>query len=127
MAKKAVPAKTKAYMANVNEIVRRMRTLSQISTRQLLGNLPADNPRVEYATGQKLLENMTVVQLEVMNKLLIKVSGVTQEEYLKLQREQLAAQLKSMQEGLGVTDWDEEGNPIFDLQAYKEITTAWPQ
>jgi len=115
------------YLANYKEMVKKLRVLSKVAVRQFLGTRRADDdPRLEYMTDLEAFKNLANVHLEVLMELTIKKLGITRKDSLKVHGDQLAAQLKTMEQDLCVTGWDEKGSPIFDLAAYRERTKLWP-
>ena len=114
------------YLANYKEMVKKLRVLSKVAVRQFLGTRADGDPRLEYMTDLEAFKNLANVHLEVLVELTIKKLGITREDYLKVHGDQLAAQLKTMEQDLAVKSWDESGNPIFDLATYRERTKLWP-
>lgn len=115
------------YLANYKEMVKKLRVLSKVAIRQFLGTRADGDPRLEYMTDLEAFKNLANVHLEVLMELTIKKLGITREDYLKVHGDQLAAQLKTMEQDLCVTGWDSAGNPTFDLKAMAERTRLWPK
>jgi len=118
--------KDEAYVANYKEMVKKLRGLSRVSVRQFLGTRADTDPHVEYLTDRDTFENLANVHLQVLMELTIKKLGISKEDYLKVQIDQLAIQIQAMEKDLCVTGWDASGNPIFNLVAYRERTKTWP-
>jgi len=127
MSDKDEKTKTEAYMGEYMAMVRKLQVLSRMACRQLLGIRPDGDPRLEYLAGLETFKNMANAQLEVVMELVIRKLGISKEDFLKLQREKLASQIKAMEEDLCVTGWDKQGNPLFDLPRYVERTKSWPK
>jgi len=126
MSKKSDQYKNEAFMTNYKEMVRKLRVLSKFAVRQFLGTRVDDDPRLEYLTDIEAFKNLANVHLEVMMALTIKKLGLSKEDYLKAHGDQLAEQLKTIEQDLCITGWDDKDNPIFDLPAYRERTKLWP-
>lgn len=115
------------YLENYGEMVRKVQVLSRLGIRQFIGTRPDGDPRAVYLTGLETFRNLANVHLEVITALAIKKLGVSRDDFLKLQAEELANQVKVMEEDLAVKSWDQAGNPIFDLPAYMKRTIGWPK
>jgi len=114
------------YVESYREMIKKLNTLSQIAVRQFLGSRPADDPRVVYLAGMETFRNLANAQLEVLVRLATEKLGVKREEFLQMSSEEMEKQVKAMEEDLRVSGWDNDGQPIFDLQAYRERTIGWP-
>jgi len=125
-----VTKKDRAYLENYKAEAEKLYVLSRFATRQLLGERPADDPRVDYMAGLEAFKNLANAQLSGIIHLLNELMGDKEFRSLQgrlgelLQRE-LSRQVKSMEEDLCVTDW-KEGAPIFNLQALQERIKTWP-
>jgi hypothetical protein len=127
MSKKDEKQQQQDYLENYRNLVQRLHTLSRLSVRQLMGTRPTGDPQTDYMTGLEAFKNLANVHLEVLMELTIKKLGMSKEDFLKLQAEQLAGQITAMEQDLCVTGWDGNGNPIFDLAKYAERTALWPK
>ena len=114
------------YVESYRKMVEKLNTLSRIAVKQFLGSRPADDPRVVYLAGMETFRNLANAQLEVLVRLATEKLGVKREEFLQMSNEEMDKQVKAMEEDLRVTGWDNAGQPIFDLQAYRERTIGWP-
>jgi hypothetical protein len=124
MSKKIETKKQEDFLENYRSQVNRLQVLSRLAIRQFLGTRPDGDPRVDYLANLDAFKNLANVHLEVMMELVIKKS---KDDFLKLQGEHLAMQVKAMEQDLCVTGWDNLGNPIFDLPRYMERTKLWPK
>ncbi len=127
MNKKAEKTEQQDYLENYRNMVTRLHALSRLAVRQLIGTRASDDPQAEYVTGLEAFKNLANVHLEVLMELTIKKLGISKDDFLKLQGEQLANQIAAMEQDLCVTGWDGNGNPIFDLAKYAERTARWPK
>ena len=118
--------KQQAYLENYETMVRRLHTLSRISVRQFLGTRPEGDPRVDYLTGLEGFKNLANAQLSGVVRVLTMMLGNKKQEFLDIQAEELTKHIKSMEEDLAVSGWDAQGNPTFDLQAFRQRTATWP-
>lgn len=130
MAKRKQEAKqdkeAERYLADYKGMVRQLTILSRIAARQLLGTRADEDPRLEYVAALESFKNLSNVQTSVLIRLVTEKLGVKREEFLELSREELAKQIEAMEQDLCVTGWDSSGNPVFNLQAYRERTAGWP-
>jgi hypothetical protein len=127
MSKKDREKKEQALLEEYRNMVKKLRALSKISVRQFLGSRADGDPRVEYLTEIEAFKNLANVYFEVIMGLTFTKLGVSKEEYLKINCEQLSNQLKTMEQDLCITGWDQQGNPLFDLVRYAERTSNWPK
>lgn len=127
MRKKDGKQQKQDYLENYRNMVQRLQVLSRLAVRQLIGTRANDDPQAEYVAGLEAFKNLANVHLEVIMELAIKKLGISKDDFLKLQGEQLANQIKAMEQDLCVTGWDDNGNPIFDLVAYAKRTVRWPK
>ena len=114
------------YVERYRKMAEKINTLNQIAVRQFLGSRPADDPRVVYLVGMENFRNLANAQLEVLVRLATEKLGVKKEEFLQMYSEEMEKQVKDLEEDLRVSGWDGDGQPIFDLQAYRERTIGWP-
>lgn len=115
-----------AYMENYKQLVQRLTFLSRFNVRQFMGTRQEGDPRVDYLAGLEGFKNLANSQLSGIIRILTMMLGDKKQEFLKIMQEELGNELKSMEEGLGVTGWTAEGSPQFDLQVLREMTKGWP-
>lgn len=108
------------------EMVKKLSTLSLVSVRQFMGTRREGDPRVEYLRSLERFHNLATAQLRALQRLAIEKLGVSREDFLNIFLEELEQQVKSMEEDLCVVDWDKQGKPIFNLQAFRTRTEGWP-
>lgn len=104
----------------------RVYTLSQVAVRQFTGSRPDEDPRVQFMKEIEAFQQVAKAQLAVLARLMTEKLGIKKEDYLAMACEELENQVKVMQEDLAVRGWDQDGKPIFDLEAFKERTAGWP-
>ncbi len=127
MAKKDEKQKeNEAYMENYKHQVQRLTFLARFNVRQFLGTRQEGDPRVDYLAGLEGFRNLVNAQISGIIRLQTMMLGDKRKEFLDIMAEELANQLKSMEEELGVTGWTDENEPQFDLQVLKEKTAGWP-
>ncbi len=126
MSKKTDIKKSSEYMDKYRENIRKLQVLSNLSTQQFLGSLTDVDPRKQYMLGLETFKNLANVYFEVIAEILLMKLGVPKEDYLQLMDESLNKQIKAMEQDLCVTNWDKQGNPIFDLPRYSERVKTWP-
>lgn len=124
--KKRVTKKDRAYVDNYRAAAEKLYVLSRFATRQLLGERPADDPRVEYIAGLEAFKNLANAQISGIIHILNEVMGDKESHFREILQRELARQVKSMEEDFCVTGWTEEGAPIFNLQALQERIKKWP-
>ena len=105
----------------------KLETLSKLAVRQFLGTRPEGDPRVDYLAGLEVFMNVATAQLAALNSMMTALLGDNVETFRKAGLAELAEQVESMEKQLAVTGWDEAGNPLFDLQASRELTKRWPE
>lgn len=124
--KKRVTKKDRVYMENYKAEAAKIYVLSVFATKQLLGERPADDPRVKYMAGLEAFKNLVNAQLSALTHLIQEVMGDKEDHFREIMQRELARQVKSMEEDFCVTDWTEEGGPIFNLPALQERIKKWP-
>lgn len=115
-----------AYMANYKQQVQRLYWLSKFNVRQFLGTRQDGDPRVDYLTGLESFKNLANAQISGVVRILTMMLGDKKQEFLKVMDEELASQLKAMEEDVGIVGWSAEGSPQFDLAVLREKTKGWP-
>jgi len=116
-----------ARVEKYKELVQRLTFLSRFNVRQFMGSREEGDPRVEYLAGLEEFKNLVNSQLSGIIRILTMMLGDRKPAFLNIMEEELANQLKVMEEELGVTSWTAEGQPQFDLQVLRERTKGWPQ
>jgi len=116
-----------ARMEKYKELVQRLTFLSRFNVRQFMGSREEGDPRVEYLARLEEFKNLVNSQLSGIIRILTMMLGDRKPAFLNIMEEELANQLKVMEEELGVTGWTAEGQPQFDLQVLRERTKGWPQ
>ena len=106
--------------------VLKLTVLSKVAVRQFMGTRPDGDPRVEYLTNMETFKNLSNVYLEVMMDLISTKLGIPKEAVLKAYHDQLAVHIETLEKDLCVTSYDPQGNPVFDLPSYREMTKEWP-
>lgn len=126
--------KVEEYMANYNQMFNRLHILSRMNVRQFLGTRQEGDPRdpygparVEYLTQMEAFKNLANVQLSTLLEVVSEMFGSKGGELLKVMERTLSQQIKSIEESLAVTGWNEDGTPKLDLQAHLEKTANWPK
>ncbi len=109
------------------ELLRKLTIMSQVAVGQFLGgSRPAEDPRVEYIRGLEAFKNVANAQISAFFRLATENLGVPSEEFIRVSCEELETQVKEMMEDFRITGWDDDGNPVFDLQSFRERTAGWP-
>ena len=116
-----------AYKENYKTQIERLYFLSKFNARQFLGTRPEGDPRVEYLTTIESFKNLANAQIAGVIRVMTMMLGDKKQEFLDIMAEELASQLKVMEEEVGITGWTEEGQPQFDLNILREKTRGWPQ
>ena len=115
-----------AYVERYKQMVERLTILSRFNVRQFLGTRPEGDPRVDYLAGLEGFKNLVNPQLSGIIRVLTMMLGDKRQEFLKIMEEELANQIKVMEEEVGITGWTAEGQPQFDLAVLREKTKGWP-
>lgn len=115
-----------AYKENYKKQVQRLYFLSGVNIRQFLGTRPEGDPRAEYLTALESFKNLANAQIAGMVRILTMMLGDKKQEFLDIMAEELANQLKVMEEELGITNWADDLTPQFDLNILREKTKGWP-
>jgi len=122
-----------AYMENYKQQVEHLYWLSTFNVRQFMGTRKENDPqdpygplRVKYLAGLESFKNLANAQISGIVRILTMMLGDRLPEFLKIMEEDLATQIKAMEEDIGVKGWDKDGNPQFDLQVLREKTARWP-
>jgi len=115
-----------AYMENYKQQVQRLYWLSKFNVRQFLGTRQDGDPRVDYLAGLEGFKNLANSQLSSIIGILTMMLGDKKQEFLKVMEEELANQIKAMEEDIGVVGWTDNGEPQFDLAVLRERTRGWP-
>jgi len=116
-----------AYLANYRQMVERLSFLSKFNVRQFMGTREEGDPRVTYLASLESFKNLVNSQLSGIIRILTMMLGEKKQEFLKIMEEELANQLKVMEDDVGITGWTEEGQPQFDLKVLSEKTARWPK
>lgn len=119
--------KVEEYTANYNEMINKIKVLSRMNVRQFLGTRQEGDPRVEYLNQMETDRNLANVQVSALLEVVSEMFGSKGGELLKVMKRTLSQQIKSMEESLAVTGWNEDGTPQLDLQAHLEKTANWPK
>lgn len=126
MAKKSgTPKDAPSDLAEYKALLGRLMTLSRVSSRQLLGTRPEGEPRGEFIVGIEAFKNLADIQIQVLTVLVMSL-GVKKEDYFRVLVDEFRKHMQEMEKDLCVTGWNDAGQPIFDLQAYRERTLGWP-
>jgi len=115
-----------AYLENYKRMIQRLYFVSRFNIRQFLGTRPEGDPRVEYLTVLEGFKNLANAQIQAMVRALTMLLGDKKQEFLNIMAEEMANQLKVMEEEVGITGWTDEGQPQFDLNILREKTKGWP-
>ena len=122
-----------AYMENYKKLVERLYWLSTFNVRQFMGTREEGDPRdphgpvrVNYLAGLESFKNLANAQISGIVRVLTMLLGDKKPEFLKIMEEELANQIKAMEEDVGITEWANDGTPRFDLQVLREKTKGWP-
>ena len=124
--KKRVTKKDRTYLENYKAEAEKLYVLSRFATKQLLGERPADDPRVEYMAGLEAFKNLANAQLSAIIHILTEVMGEQEDHFREVFQRELARQVLSIEKDLCVTGWTEQGAPIFNLPALQERVRTWP-
>lgn len=100
--------------------------MSQVQVRQLMGSLPPEDPRVACIADIQCYTSLANVQLASMLRVMREVLGVEPVVFMEIQNEELDKQIAEIEKDLCITAWS-NGEPVFDLLAYKERTKGWPE
>ena len=119
-------AQNEAYMENYKQQVQRLYWLSKFNVRQFLGTRQDGDPRVDYLAGMESFKNLANAQISGVVRILTMMLGDKKQEFLKVMAQELAIQIKSMEEDVGIVGWSAEGSPQFDLAILREKTKGWP-
>ncbi|MBA7690677.1 hypothetical protein ES703_99208 [subsurface metagenome] len=115
-----------AYKENYEKQIRRLYFLSRFNSRQFLGTRTEGDPRVEYLAALESFKNLANAQIAGVVRALTMLLGDKKQEFLDIMAEELANQVKSMEEDIGVVGWTDEGQPQFDLAVLRVKTKGWP-
>ena len=126
-AEKEKQEKAKAYLENYKQMIQRLYFVSRFNVRQFLGTRQEGDPRVEYLAALEGFKNLANAQITGVIRAVTLMLGEKKQEFLDIMAEELANQLKVMEDEVGITDWTAEGQPQFDLQVLREKTKGWPQ
>jgi len=116
-----------AYLENYKQMIQRLYFVSRFNIRQFLGTRPEGDSRVEYLTILEEFKNLANAQIAGIVRAVTMMLGDKKQEFLDIMAEELANQLKVMEDEVGITSWTAEGQPQFDLQVLREKTKGWPQ
>ena len=126
--------KSEKYMANYKQLVERLYWMSRFNVRQFMGTREEGDPRdphgperVKYLAGFESFKNLANAQISGIVRILTMMLGAKKQEFLKVMEEELTAQIKSMEEDIGIIGWSEEDSPQFDLAALGKKTKGWPK
>ena len=123
MTKEKDKTQTQEYVDSYNEMLKRLYTVSRMAARQFVGS--DESPQAQYIVNIEIFKNLINYQVALLNRL---VGGMTEtDEFMKLACEALEKHLKTMEEELSIKSWDKEGNPVLNLEEFKERTAGWPQ
>ena len=129
MAKKETKAQkeqNEAYLENYKQLVERLYWMSRFNVKQFMGTREEGDPRVGYLAGLESFKNLANAQISGIVRVLTMMLGDRKPEFLKIMEEELANQIKAMEEDVGVTEWADDGTPRFDLKVLREKTAGWP-
>jgi len=115
-----------AYKENYKRMIQRLYFVSRFNIRQFLGTRPEGDPRVEYLTVLEGFKNLANAQIQAIIRALTMLLGDKKQEFLNIMAEEMANQLKVMEEEVGITGWTDDGQPQFDLNILREKTKGWP-
>ena len=112
---------------NYKKQIQHLYFLSRFNCRQFLGTRSEGDPRVEYLTALESFKNLANAQIAGVVRAVTMMLGDKKQEFLDIMAEELANQLKMMEDEVGITGWTDEGQPQFDLPVLREKTREWPQ
>jgi len=115
-----------AYLENYKDMVKKLSILSRVAIRQFLGSRPDSDPRVDYMMEFETFKNLANAQISALTRVVTEKLKVKRDDFLAINKEELEKQVKAMEKDLCVTGWTTEGQPNFNLQAYRERTAGWP-
>lgn len=119
------------FMGIYRENVQKLLKLSLIQSRQLMGSLPATDPRMQFVSdlqGQLHLANAQILAtMHVLQEILRVLKDDLQIKQTEIQLLELKNQIEVMEKDLCVTGWDPNGEPILNLQEYRKRTEGWPE
>lgn len=115
-----------AYLENYTRLVQRLVKISNFNTQQFLGTRPEGDPRVEYLASMEAFKNLANAQIGSIMRVLSMMLSDKKAEFHKIMEEELSSMLSNMEEAVGITGWNDNGEPQFDLQKLKEKTGHWP-
>ena len=124
--KKEKEKENEAYLENYKQMIQRLMFISRFNVRQFLGTRPEGDPRVEYLTALESFKNLANCQITGIVRVLTMMLGDKKQEFLDIMAEELANQLKVMEDEVGISGWTDTGEPQFDLQVLREKTKGWP-
>jgi len=124
--KKQQQEKNEAYLENYKKMVQRLYWVSKFNVRQFMGTREEGDPRVNYLAGLESFKNLANVQIAGIVRILTMMVGDKKQELLQIMEDELAAQIKVMEEDVGIVGWSAEGSPQFDLAILREKTKGWP-
>jgi hypothetical protein len=127
MGKKADEYKNKVLVENYKQLNRKLVTLSGIGVRQLLGTRPEADSRTEYVTKLALKIDATAAMTEVVLELMLSKLEISRDDFLQLMTEKLEQAVKDLEEDFCITSWNDDGQPIFDLEKYAQRSQMWPR
>jgi len=115
-----------AYLKNYKQMIQRLYFVSRFNIRQFLGTRQEGDPRVEYLAALESFKNLANAQITGIVRALTMMLGDKKQEFLDIMAEELANQLKVMEDEVGITGWTAEGQPQFDLNILRGKTKGWP-
>ena len=115
--------KTQEYLDRYNEMLPKLYEVSRMAARQFVGS--DESPQAQYIVNLEIFKNLAETRVSALNSLVIEL-GLTTETFLKLSCEELEKRVKTMEEELAIRGWDDEGNPVLNLEEFKERTEEWP-
>ena len=127
MTSKKQQEKDEAYLENYAVQLKHLYYLSRFNVRQFLGTRPEGDPRVEYLADLERFKNLVNAQMLGINRILKIMLGEKKTQFMKIMEEELATQLKNMEEDIGVEGWGDDGVPRFNKQVQIEKTKGWPE
>lgn len=119
--------KVQGYLDRYTVTARKIAAISRIHSRQFIGTRAEGDPRLTYLVELETTLNILSAQVEVLTTLVTTKLGLNPDVFMKCTEEILESTLTRLQQPLAITSWDEQGNPIFDLVKYKEVTALWPR
>ncbi len=115
-----------AVFETYREKAQMLSKMSLVQVRQLMGNQSAGDPRVAYMADIQCYTNLANVQLASVLRVMKEILQVDPVKFMEIQNEELDKQIESIEEDLCITGWC-QGEPMFDLAAYKLRTEGWPE